>query len=312
MVRLNANASMTDLARLCRMRPHKVRYALESLLRKQLLKRRIIIDPARAGLSVFGLWFSLSARGKKFRQAIIKWLHSSPQVSYLGEFRGDFEFKVDLIAPEAPDAEKVLAQLEERFAGIFARRTLIITLQTVEFPLRKLAPAALGQVQIGKAGPHFALDATDEKVLYALTSSDQASHALLAHAAGLPLTTFEYRLKRLQERKIVVAYQYWSPPNELTEVGLNSFVHRVSLATAASKYAPKLEAFCRKEPGVYSATLGLGAWQFEICTVSTTIDETELFLERLEKILGEDLLDCTTVPIVAHHKVSGFPLSPVS
>jgi Lrp/AsnC family leucine-responsive transcriptional regulator len=307
-VQLRADATVPELCKLTKLRPHQVRYCLNKLIAIGLLRRRVIIDPYQLGYAIYGFWFSLASAAHRSRQAIEKYLSDHSEVSYLGEFGGAYEYKIDILAKTPRDAGRVLSSISERFGEVFGARALIVTVSLSDYPHKYLAPEQTkGRVVTIGSVNDKAVDDVDHKILKALSTIDDKSLPAIARKVGIPSTSMDYRIKGLEKENIIVGHQYWTEIETMNTLGMFSFVHRISLRKSDSKALLRMAEFANEDPAVYSMTVGIGEWDIEICTsVSSQRDERE-FKARLENAL-EGLLDTIdSVPVVKNHKVSNYP-----
>jgi DNA-binding Lrp family transcriptional regulator len=307
-VQLRADATVPQLCKLTKLRPHQVRYALNKLIGMGLLRRRVVIDIYQLGYAIYGYWFSLASAAYRSRKAIVKYLSDHPQVGYLGEFGGELEYKVDILGKTPSEAAQVLSSVCERFGEVFGNRTLIVTVSLSDFPLKYLAPEQLHShvVTLGAVGQK-SVDALDHKILKALSTIEDSALSQIARKVGIAMSSLNYRVQRLEKEKVIVGHQYWPEVEVMSSLGMSAFVHRIRLRRSDAKSLARILDFAKTDPSVYSTTIGVGEWDVEMCASVSSQRAEEEFRTRLENGLDGVVDSVVSAPVVRHYKVSNYP-----
>lgn len=306
---VRGDISLADLARLVGVRPHVCRRAVDALFERGLLSRRVVVNPARVGCQIFGLWFSLKPGAVRLRREIVAAIVESPVVSYLGEFEGEFSFKADLYVREFEGVDRFLGELSGRYGDVFSRRSLCCTMSVWDFAMKFLAPggAASEPLKIGGRPEAAILREGDHDILRLLSSIRNESHTSLARRLGMSAATFDYRVKKLREQGVIVGCHALPEVERMRDFGLLMHVHRIKLTSLGAAARAGMARFASGDEAVYSFTQSIGEWDVEMCTAGRSISAEREFCSRLERACGEALREHTSVSILKHHKVNNYP-----
>jgi DNA-binding Lrp family transcriptional regulator len=309
LVGVDGQLSLAQIAHAVKAPQHKCRYALEKLFDQGVLFRRVVVNPYLLGLSIYGFWFSLSTNGRAARRKVVEYLASSSYVGYLGEFLGEFEFKVDLYVAHVSELDEFFKQLSKQFGNILARRRFSCTTALYDFPQKHLHPSKLHdrQLKLLSGSKPVALKDKDAALLHALSTIGGETHAAIARRLGMAVSSFEFRVKKLQDSGVIVGYQVWTQAESMLKAGIHTFAHRLRLSGHTERDRTRLIQFLRADPACFSATCSVGDLDAELCSATQSIDEERNFEERLDALLGSALYERVSVPIVKHHKISNCP-----
>lgn len=307
---LNGEASLPELARLARSKAHACRYALNNLYDQKLLTRRVIVNAFLLGYSIHALWFALTRHARNKTTALCAFLESSKVVGYFGEFAGtETPYRIDLYTRSAEELGAFFSDISERFGDVFARKEISVIQSITDYPLKYLYPERVDSrsSSVACASGSIMLDDVDRQIVRALATINTDLHARIARTLKLPVATFEYRVRRLRERKVIVGYHVWPNVEKLQELGFYSTVHRIKLRDNSRAGLRTIEVFAQQEPTIFSYTRYIGQNDVELCSSTNSAELGERFCINLERALGDYCDTITSIPMRRHRKVTNHP-----
>jgi len=307
--------TIAELSKLTQLRVHVCRNAIDTMLRRNMIFRRVVVNPCALGNSIYVLWFSLNPKHSARRSKFLKWIVDHDSVGYLGEFEGEYSFKIDIYAKNINELNQFMADLTTNFGEIILKESLSCMLSFLYLGYKFFAPQSSQRsaIQIGALGDATVeIDETDHKILREICSIRNLSNAAVARKIGIAATTLDYRVKRLRERKVIVGYQIVAEVGSMYALGHAAYAHRVRLTSLEKGAIDRVRKFANSDPSVYSMTHVVGSFQIEICTVGDSLASKSAFCRRLESELGE-LINCySSSVVVAHHKMNSYPFNRLS
>jgi DNA-binding Lrp family transcriptional regulator len=102
-VELRADAPMTVLRKESGLREHTIRYALRSLIQRKVITPIPFINLHRLGLTVYSLFFTVGGEKRGAHDALIRSIIATPQVLWVGEFGGEYQYGVGVAARRLSD-----------------------------------------------------------------------------------------------------------------------------------------------------------------------------------------------------------------
>ena len=126
-----------------------------------------------------------------------------------------------------------------------------------------------------------AIDESDEILLALLRENARASTSILARRLGLPRTTVQSRIERLEQRGFIAGYTL-KTSNEYEKGHIRAHV----LVTVLPKLVARVETALRQIPAVRTLHSVSGAFDMIAIVVAASVQELEKQIDRIGAIEG--------------------------
>jgi len=306
MLQHRADATVAQIARHTGYSQAKVRYTIESLLTRELITKQVYIDVYLLGLSYQTVFFSLMPKAKTHSSRLVSYLMKSPRVSYFVELGGEYDFCIDICVREMVELLDFMQELSSEFGACFNRKTSSVLISMVDYPLDLSEGGRKGQKAFtcGLSKHRVSIDHVDHQLLSTISRDPTLMIREVAQRLGIPVNTASYRVKRLESKGLICGYRYMPATDRL---GLQSFIHCVSLCGISEKLRQMLFEFFESCPSVTYVLECTGNWDLEFGTsvyaAHEVIDITRSFQEKF----GEVISSVRTLPMFLHRKISKYP-----
>jgi DNA-binding Lrp family transcriptional regulator len=306
---IRGDASISELAKLTNLRVHVCRSAVDSLLQRGVISRRIVINPYCFQYAIYGFWFSLNPKAHQVHSKFIKWAVENPSICYVGEFEGSYSFKIDICAANVNQFSRVFESISTKFGDIISKSNLNPVVSISDFGYKAFSPNVEQKlpVEIGYTEELVDIDSIDHQVLQQLGGVRNVTHAQIARTLGVAATTLDYRIKRLFQKKVIVGYQMVAEVESVQALGFVSHVHRLNLASVSRSSISAFKAFALTDPTIYSMTHSIGAYQIEFCTVCDSQAAQRASRNRMVSAFGEIINEHEVCGIIKQHKINSYP-----
>lgn len=303
---LSAGASVAALREATGCRDHRIRYCLQRALAAGLVHRRCFVNLHRLGLSQHQIYFSLSAGKRAARAKLLDALIASERVSWIGRLGGDFQYGVNVCATGIREVAEFLDDLAERFTALFLDKVVAERISFTYFGNKYLSrkkPLCTSLSYDTSVAP-LAIDETDHRILRAAAGAQHRSTRELARVLGMPQTTVDYRLKRLEHNGVIVGYYYELQPELL---GMQSFMLLVSVKAMTRPLREQFQAFAAAHPSVVILIHSFGSWDFELGVDVASASAASDLSEALHDAFGAALNWIKVLPSFGYPKVQEYP-----
>lgn len=306
---LRGDASISEISKIVKARSHSCRYAIDSLISKGLLNRRVIINCYKLGYSIYALWFSLNAKYRRDSKELFTYLKNSKYVGYIGEQDGEFPYRIDLYCKDLRELHNFLIDLGDIFGEVFQTKHVSLIYSITDFSLKHFNPGDLNftECRVGFENEVESINEIDHKILQALSQIEHKTHSSIARELNIPLATLEYRIKSLKKKKIILAYHTWSQVENINSVGIKLTLYRLKFSLLDKKLISEIEEFSKKNLYVFSLTQFIGEYDFELCISTKNSGEEKMFKDLLEKEFGSKISSTIIVTLSGHKKISNYP-----
>ncbi len=307
-IELRAEQPYQEISKLTGSKEHIVRYTIHKLNDLGVIsQKRPIIGNEALGYFFTTLFFSLSSRKQKRKHELVEFLRSNPKVSWVFELGGDFQYGASFKVKHISEIRSFLELLAKKFGNIFFEKALSTQLSFIYFGRRYLSPSKSKRKAIYFSVDEVQqqLDATDQKVLDALTSDSALPKSQLAQAINVPLATFERRRIELERKGIIKGYFYWIDPDKLD---VHSFIIMLFTQGISLDLKERLKACAEAETSVVYLTECMGQWDFELGVEVREAKEITRVTEKLYDLFPEEIRSIRVIPIINYLKVKNHSL----
>lgn len=280
---LRAEAPVELLRKETGLREHTIRYAMRRLQQREVALPVPLVNLQILGHTIFNVFFSVGALKRATRQALLKTLREAPEVVWVGEFGGEFQYGIAVVGDHIGTALEFLAILAKKFPNLFFDKSVAIQSSVTVYYRKYLSTKkfSVSPLTCRYTRGVVEIDDLDRRVLTSLASYGAESHRQIALRLKMPLSTFELRVKRLKEKGVIVGqilavncamYDMQAYKLLIYAKGMN-----VDLAKGLAR-------FCETHRNVVYFIECIGTWDFEIgVEVGNPQEVTEIAQELYEE-----------------------------
>jgi DNA-binding Lrp family transcriptional regulator len=303
-IELNSEATVSEIAKTLDLREHIVRYSLRRLVDNNLLVRRVFLNTYRLGYLRFSIFICLTPEGIEFKRQFIKALQKSEFVSLILELGGEFHLEINVTVRTLEELMSFLDWVSEKYGRlIFQKQMAIVTAHSVfgtTVLSKKTVP--LPKLFYGPTEETVVLDESGHRVLSALMRSRGSSSAELARLAGLPASTVVYRIKKLEQQKVIQGYTYW-----LKNIDVQRYILLVNGRRTDRKVYQRLERFGGRNQFVTYLVSKAGSWDFELGLAVQNSSQIDSVIGALNRDFKELLSVVKICSLYSAHKGRDYP-----
>ena len=303
-----AEVTVQQAARALRIRPHQIKYTLDRMLERGVLRKAWIFDIYRLGLNCYSIFFCLNAESTSSREKLIEAFRSAPQCVYLTELGGDFDFQLDVVEQGVEQLLGFFDSLSRSYGEPFLNKAVSIRHRVTRFSRKYLAPRYAAKCTVATGG-HIAkqveIDDLDRDILTYLTHHPHASRPEIGRALGRSSSTIELRYRRLRETGVIAGAVYSTRPEQYGAQAHVLLLFARGLTGALSK---QLLGFAEQHQHVTYLVEGVGAWDFEMGVEVESYHQLVEIKEQLSQKFARDIIQTKVLTRFSVHKYGTFPV----
>jgi len=208
------------------------------------------VDQSRLGFITSNLLLAFHGFSAEARTRLLGLISTCEGIGWATGVGGDFDYEVSYLARTVQD----LGSFGRSFPGDFgirvSRREMAIEYAQTFFGVRFRDEQDLeGGFTLCKAENAITLNPTDQRIVCAVTHGHGVSLREIAQACGLPQTTVQYRMKRLEEEGVIRSPVY---SVKLSKLGLARHHVLLTVSNSSKSLHESLFNFCSRKAGVYA------------------------------------------------------------
>lgn len=270
-IEMQANATVQEIAKSVRVKEHSARRIVDSLLEQKLIQRYVHLNVYPLGFFEVDLFVVLSDRTAARIEDFIQWCIEQDNVCFLAETVGRFHLKIGLTVKSPFDVGNFIEAASKKFNYPFAQKFVASVVELFDFGIHKSEKPSKDSIfRFGLSKTKCVLTQLDHEILKLLSRHPALSASDGARRLGVSLSTFMYRIQRLETCDVINGYRYlFDPFGKTTE-----FFHGlVSTGGVTQGLRREIFEFCRIHPKIpFFAELS-GNFDFFFCmAVERSID----------------------------------------
>ena len=313
-IALRGDETMRESARAIGREFYMVQRAIRRATDAGLLRRLWVIEPEVFGLTRMQCLISVAFERKGAREKFITLLQASPDVSFLAEIGGDYEFEVVFTVENAVAAMKSLEALLQRAGAALRKKSIARQYRFAFFRRKYLLPPGMLKVdeplvQVGGGQMIGPVDDTDRHILTVLIRRPGALKGDIAEEVGISPVTLERRMTRMRQERVIAGALWYLNCEEL---GYQRFKMIVTLSVASDADRKAIFAFAARHPYIANYRENVGDcdvdFGVEVGEIGALLTLREEFMRKFSK----HVQTITTVPRFNIQKFEPFPLARLS
>lgn len=285
---LCADISVREIAEISDTREHRVRHALEGLIRKGILVPMYLIDNYRLGFTDYGLFFAPSAEPSSMRKKFEESLETHLRVVWLARMSGSFQYGATFMARRPHEVSDFFAGIQPLSQGAYAHKTMRIGIDCTWFSPNYLAPEIKGRQVVSVTTREVTppLTSSDEKILVTMTRNPSASIAQLSRLTGMSASSLSYRIEKLRADNIVRGRMY-----SIHTGLLGILMYRIMIVDCGftDEQREQLFKICSQSPNVVALVTCTGSWDYELRFETEYPEVVDNFCQKLIDSFGRSI-----------------------
>lgn len=286
----NVRVSNAELSRQTGIPAETIRYRLNRLIDKEVIKKFLTITSAGAlGYTFYKVFLRFQGLSEKGLEELIYKIQTDFKINWLTRITGPYDLGVGLRARSTEELSQFFNQLKLVLGDYQVERIFSLNVSTEFFHKSYFLERKKTQhkpIISSAESPSVKIDKTDQTIIEKLSQDSRISLTGLAEACEKSNTfgqTFtreaiSYRLKKLEKNKVILAYV---PIYNHEALGQLRFKVLVKSQNVTKE---KIDAFvkdCWQTPRIVLLVHAIGAWDYEIDLDVRSIKESRDLMAEL-------------------------------
>jgi Lrp/AsnC family transcriptional regulator, leucine-responsive regulatory protein len=303
----NANLPMSDLQRITGLRAHTIRYCLQRMQDRGIIRYYPLINVYPLGYTPYSIYFTLAPDVQNAKAKLLKLLMESSSVSWISEVGGKYQFCMDVLAREIHEVFSFIDSLSDKLGSIFLEKAVATQVALTIFRTKYLyqTPPPPAAITCQSTGNFIALDEVDQALLFGLINNEYTSMRDLGRQISIPPATMSDRLKKLNKSGVIVEFIYLTNP---AAFGMQSY--KLLVSARGSSGNRQLFNFCHKHPNIVVLIKCVGSWDYEISVEVENAQDITRITQDLCRELGSTVSHVETIPLFKELKIACYPFLP--
>ncbi len=291
---LDSSQTNTEIAKKVGLSKHSVGYRISKMVDVGVILRfHCVVDIKKLGY----YYYRLHIKTKKDNKKLIEYLLKHPFIHWASLCEGKYNLMAGFMAKNIEHFYEIYREITGVFRNEIKDLDFVIVIEAPEFDraylLDKNQSALISKKVAGK-NEKIEVDRIDRKILNELSMNARIDKARLAKKLGLTYAVIRYRIKQLENKKIITGYGVDIDQNK---IGYEFYKLLLYLSNFTEDDEKKLLNFCKLHPNVYHFISCLGKWNAEINIEAKNNEHYRKIVSELNEKFPELITDFETLII---------------
>ncbi|MBU0456930.1 MAG: Lrp/AsnC family transcriptional regulator [Nanoarchaeota archaeon] len=268
-----------------------------------------VIDHTKLGLQLYRIALKLENVTKEQEQEIISYLKE--KASWMVSVLGEYDIWMALYVKNEFDFMNFWKNFYEKYGYYVESRWISLMTKFLNFERSFIYPKKKNRDRkfiLGENPEILTLDQIDSKILQELTKNARQTSLELSKKINQTERITRYRIKKLEEKKIILGYR---PFVNTSLLNLKYYKLFIQLKDAKKQDIKKITSYIIQNPNVVYNTEALGGYDFEIEVHFQNSQELIEFISNLRETFPTNIKNITHMEYIKEYKITYFPLSSI-
>lgn len=283
---------------------HTVRHIVKKYTEDGLLRPRVYINPYRLGLSAYAITISCANLSSNQGHDFVSQLVEHELVACVIELGGGYSYHLEVLVRSTLQLLEFFHWLSTIAGGLVIQKQ--VSLQTSQhifgFKFGMQRKREKNEVSYRVIDEHTEIDQIDHQILANLGEFPNVSQ--LNRQLNIPISTIDYRLKRLESAGIITGFCYEMTG---TSLGLSSFILNIATKSFDEELAKQLHKFGAQHDNITYFNTDIGAWDFKFGVSLSRPEDLKCVEEELYQSFGSKISRIESLPRFLTLKARCYP-----
>ncbi|MEY4668287.1 MAG: Winged helix-turn-helix DNA-binding [Pseudomonadota bacterium] len=307
-LQFNADSAVATIAKAVGCREHIVRSVLFRFGQLDLFTPRVFIDALKLGYSRYVVLFAVTSLTPQTINRFVQELVACDAVSCILELGGEYQFEVHITCRGPVEFSNILDRLAEQFRDLVSEKSICIQVVHSIFASKSLSAfrPAPSELSWQITNEHVQIDELDHQILRNLALDGGISRATLARKLGTPVSTVQYRIQSLQEKRVIHGFTYEYRGSVL---GLRHYAVLVRSRGADATCHHAMREFARNNPHVTYYSQNIASWDYQMGIAVDNDAAASQVMHEIYSKMGNRIGRCILLPVLRAWKVIDYPFT---
>jgi len=302
---LNARAPHSIIAKKVRLSKQVVKYRIEKLEREELIQGyNAIIDLNKLGKTVYVIYLRLIHISSIQESKWVEELNKNSDVLAVGKNLGYWDITIVISCKNNQELDIVYNKLIAGKAGHIKEKLVTSEIDSTYFSLNLLFERKKIEFSTSKVQDQLKVDKTDLKLLKELAENCQLSLLELGDKLKLSPNGVKDRIRRLEEKKIIIGYKTKINYEKLSYLHFRVFLH---LTKFTPKLYEKIKIFLKNKGNVESVSHYMGYADVDFRCYSRGLVELYSLISEINDTFLDVVIEIDSMPVFGWNKINYSP-----
>lgn len=279
----NCRISDNKLSKLVNRSRESVRNRIKKMQNQGIITEFLTaLNPAKTGYLFYKLYLQLKNIPEE-RKEFFNFLHNHKGMYWYGTNDGVWDCHMTIFAKNPHEFNDIKNEIYRKYKNLIIKRDIGQLVKTRQYPKKFILDKTqnIGEIEekyfAGDLG-NEKIDKLDIDIMMFLTHNGRATLVEIAKSVNSTVDIIRNRIKRLEEKKIIIQYRVAIDPSKIGFILFKSFIYFDSIS---EQNKMKLIEYARTSRNIVYIIEQVSSWEFEIELLAKSYEE---FLDIMNEL----------------------------
>ncbi len=281
----NARQSYSELSKKIHLSKQAVRYRVEQLEKKEIIKGyHALIDWRALGYNSLRIYIKWQNITPEKEGEIYEFIRKNNLFMWSVKFEGEIDIAFYVWIKSIPKFSQKWFSFLEKYGQYILRQEIYESVTMNHYPMKPLIDNFQSEEKVIGLNPVQEIDEIDNKILVAITDNARISILELAKIIRMTPKAAQYRLKQLQQKKIILGYNAFIDTSKLGFV-----FYKVDFFLRKFDKIKQMEEFSKQNRNIVYRMRTIGGPDFEIELMVNSVVEMRRIVENIRTMFAGEI-----------------------
>jgi Lrp/AsnC family leucine-responsive transcriptional regulator len=297
----NPKASYSSIAKKTRSSKEVVNYRIKKLIKQGVIKEFVTIFG-------FGYWaykmlIDFAKISTETEKEIIAYLTTHPNINWVTPCSGGWDLVFAIMAKDPKDFDNSLMEILKKIGNNIRDYKIATSIDSHTFGHTYILESVKESEKL-KMNTEFDFDEKDKKIAQLLHKDARITLMDIAIKTKVPVDTVKYRIKKMEQNKIIKRYRLILNPSKL---GYNRFEIFLRCTNLSDKVVNRFREYAKQNHHVEYFSKCTGSWDIEMTVHFKTNTKLRNFILEIKERFGEYIQKFETVTLFETYNYVSLP-----
>jgi len=307
---INSRATLGELSKKVRLSKNAIRHRINNLIKKGIIKQfYTIINTKKLGYTYFKVYFKLQNTTDQIEKRIINYFTDKSPSLWVNTWDGRYDLMVGILSKNINEFYEILNKSINKFSNYFQSHDIFIVIYAPHFKKNYLLEEKTQETkkieEFGGKPEIIKIDERDRKILKILSTNSRIPITELADKTNSTIDITRYRLKKLQNNKIIQGFRIL-----INYSKLDYQLYKVLITTQNSNENIEKDIinYCSLQQNIADIIIkGIGPWNIELQIDAKDNQEFHKIFKDFKNKFNKYIKNHETLLMINEHKLDYFP-----
>ncbi|MEA3329531.1 MAG: AsnC family transcriptional regulator [Nanoarchaeota archaeon] len=279
----DSRQNLTKLAKKLKLSKEVIYYRIKNLLDKNIiLKFHTVPATYRFGQTAYKVYLKLHDISKIKYEELIEFLIKDKEIFWIGKCHGRWDLIFGIWANNIEEFFKAHDKVLEKFSKFIQEKELSISRENIQYNRRWFynEESSPKEFNFGEKEEKIKLDEFDKKIIQSILNNSRKKIVEIAYETKLSVDQVAYRLKKMENDKIIKGYKCLFNVHKLGFVTTKSFVYFKNINEKKKK---EFIDYFKKLSNTINFVITFAPWDLEIMFELESLDKHFEIMEEIKE-----------------------------